>query len=197
MNAVIAAAAELQAVCEAEGWRHCLIGGVALQRWGEARETVDVDLTLLTGFGDEARFIARLTAIFAGRIPDADAFALANRVLLLRTDTGVGLDVALGGLPFEARTIERSSTFRYPPDVHLRTCSAEDSDRPQGVRRPAAGLGGYRGHPHPQAGSLDWASVRNELAPLLELKEAPELLDRLEQLRQRIGADRRTSGRLR
>ena len=67
MNAVIAAAAELQAVCEAEGWRHCLIGGVALQRWGEARETVDVDLTLLTGFGDEARFITRLTAIFAGR----------------------------------------------------------------------------------------------------------------------------------
>ena len=54
MNAVIAAAAELQAVCEAEGWRYCLIGGVALQRWGEARETVDVDLTLLTGFGDEA-----------------------------------------------------------------------------------------------------------------------------------------------
>ena len=97
MNAVIAAAAELQAVCEAEGWHHCLIGGVALQRWGEARETVDVDLTLLTGFGDEARFIARLTTLFAARIPDADAFALANRVLLLRTDTGVGLDVALLG----------------------------------------------------------------------------------------------------
>jgi hypothetical protein len=25
------------------------LGGVALQRWGEPRETVDVDLTLLTG----------------------------------------------------------------------------------------------------------------------------------------------------
>ena len=188
MNAVIAAAAELQAVCQGEGWRYCLIGGVALQRWGEARETVDVDLTLLTGFGDEARFIARLTAVFAGRIPDADAFALANRVLLLRTDSGVGLDVALGGLPFEARTIERSSMFRYPPDVDLRTCSAEDlivlkafADRP----RDWADIEGVLIR---QAGSLDWASVRDELAPLLELKEAPELLDRLEQLRQRIGA---------
>ncbi len=188
MNAVIAAAAELQAVCQSEGWRFCLIGGMALQRWGEARETVDVDLTLLTGFGAEAPFIARLTAVFRARIDDAPAFALANRVLLLRTDTGVGLDVALGGLPFEARAIERSSTFRYPPDVHLRTCSAEDliilktfADRP----RDWADIEGILIR---QADTLDWALVRAELAPLLELKESPELLDRLEQLRARLGA---------
>jgi len=188
VNAVIAAAAELQAVCESEGWRFCLIGGIALQRWGEARETVDVDLTLLTGFGAEAPFIARLTRVFRARIDDASAFALANRVLLLRTATGVGLDVALGGLPFEARAIERSSTFRYPLDVHLRTCSAEDlivlkafADRP----RDWADIEGILIR---QTGSLDWGMVRDELAPLLELKESPESLDRLEQLRARLGA---------
>ena len=57
MNDVINAAAELQAVCVAEGWRFCFIGGIAVLRWGEPRETVDVDLTLLTGFGDEALFV--------------------------------------------------------------------------------------------------------------------------------------------
>ena len=50
MIEVIRAAAGLQAVCEEEHWRFCFIGGLALQRWGEPRETVDVDLTLLTGF---------------------------------------------------------------------------------------------------------------------------------------------------
>jgi hypothetical protein len=50
VNEVIRAAAELQAVCESQSWRFCFIGGLALQRWGEPRETVDVDLTLLTGF---------------------------------------------------------------------------------------------------------------------------------------------------
>ena len=150
MNAVIAAAAELQAVCESEGWRFCLIGGIALQRWGEARETVDVDLTLLTGFGAEAPFIARLTRVFRARIDDASAFALANRV--------------------------------------LRTCSAEDlivlkafADRP----RDWADIEGILIR---QTGSLDWGMVRDELAPLLELKESPESLDRLEQLRARLGA---------
>jgi len=44
---VIRAAAELQAFCESQQWQFCIIGGLALQRWGEPRETADVDLTLL------------------------------------------------------------------------------------------------------------------------------------------------------
>ena len=57
---VIRAAAELQAFCESQGWRFCVIGGSALQRWGEPRETADVDLTLLTGFGGEEPFVGKL-----------------------------------------------------------------------------------------------------------------------------------------
>jgi hypothetical protein len=38
------------------------------------------------------------------------------------------------------------------------------------------------------AGRLDWAMIGAELAPLLELKEAPDLLDRLDQLRRQVEA---------
>ena len=48
MNEVVRAAAQVQVVCETNCWRFCFIGGLALQRWGEPRETIDVDLTLLT-----------------------------------------------------------------------------------------------------------------------------------------------------
>ena len=75
MNEVIRAAAELQSVFIAQDWRFCFIGGLALQRWGEPRETVDVDLTLLTGFGAEDRFIEILLQHFERRIPDAAQFA--------------------------------------------------------------------------------------------------------------------------
>ena len=77
MNEVIRAAAELQAVCAHEGWRFCFIGGLAVLRWGEPRETVDVDLTLLTGFGGEDRFVSTLVARFEPRIDEAAAFARA------------------------------------------------------------------------------------------------------------------------
>ena len=110
MNEVIRAAAALQAACEAERWNFCFIGGLAVQRWGEPRETVDVDLTLLTGFRDEGRFAEALIARFEPRIPDPLAFALTNRVLLLRAPSGVGLDIAFGGLPFELAELFREFT---------------------------------------------------------------------------------------
>ncbi len=183
MNALIQAAAELQAVCVQHDWRFCFIGGLAVQRWGEPRETVDVDLTLLTGFNDEARFVSVLMDAFESRIDEAAQFAAVNRVLLLRAASGVGLDIALGGLPFEELAVSRSSLFAFPPDVPLRTCSAEDlivlktfADRPKDwldidgiiVRQDAV---------------LDWRYIHTQLAPLAELKDAPELVNRLERRR--------------
>jgi len=63
---------------------------LALQRWGEPRETVDVDLTLLTGFGNEERFVEILLGRFEARIEKAAEFALTRRVLLLRAPSGWG-----------------------------------------------------------------------------------------------------------
>jgi hypothetical protein len=80
VTAVIEAAADLQAVWDAERWRYCFIGGLAVLRWGEPRETIDVDLTLLTGFKDEARDIKVLIRRFAPRRPDAAEFARTSRV---------------------------------------------------------------------------------------------------------------------
>lgn len=101
MNALIRAAADLQAFCDAKQWRFRFIGGLAVLRWGEPRETIDVDLTLITGFGREREFASVLLEAFAPRIDDAVTFAERNRVLLLRATSGVGLDIAFGGLPFE------------------------------------------------------------------------------------------------
>jgi hypothetical protein len=126
VNEVLKAAHHLQSFCEAKNWKFCIIGGLALLRWGEPRETVDVDVTLLTGFGAEHAFIETILQRYQPRIENAAEFALQHRVLLVRSDAGVGLDIALGALPFEASAIERSSKFRFLPEIELRTCSAED-----------------------------------------------------------------------
>ena len=183
MNEVIRAAANLQALCEAEGWQYCFIGGLAVLRWGEPRETVVVDLTLLTGFSGEQRFIDTLLQKYPARIADAAEFARTRRVLLLRAASGVGLDVALGGLPFEASAVERASMFTFPPNVELRTCSAEDLIVLKAFAARAKDWMDVEGIIVRQAGRLDWSYVRAQLEPLLELKEAPELWDELERRR--------------
>jgi hypothetical protein len=183
VNEVIRAAADLRDVCDTHRWRYAYIGGLAVLRWGEPRETVHVDVTLLTGFVGEEAYVTALLARFEPRIDDAPAFARVNRVLLLRAASGVGLDIALGGVPFEVAVVERSSPFTFPPDVVLRTCSAEDlivlkafADRP----KDWVDVDGIIIR---QATRLDWDYVRSQLAPLAELKDAPEILQRLEQRR--------------
>ena len=60
MNPIFRAAVDLQEFCTEKQWRFCVIGAVAVQRWGEPRLTQDVDLTILTGFGSEERWIDAL-----------------------------------------------------------------------------------------------------------------------------------------
>jgi hypothetical protein len=180
---VIRAAAELQSLCEMQGWRFCFIGGLALQRWGEPRETVDVDLTLLTGFGGEEGFVKILLNEFESRIENPADFALKHRVLLLRSVAGVGLDIALGGMNFEESAVVRSSLFLFPEEVKIRTCSAEDLIIFKAfASRPKDWLD-VEGIIVRQTGKLDWGYIRKQIQPLAELKDAPEILDELEKRR--------------
>jgi hypothetical protein len=183
---VLRAAAGLQALCVGAGWPFCLIGGVAVQRWGEPRETIDVDATLLVDSRDEDRVVRTLLDAYAPRIPDAAAFARAQRVLLLRAPSGVGLDIALGSLPFEALVVERSTMFEFPQNIPLRTCSAEDLIVLKAFAAREKDWVDIDGVLIRQAGRIDWAHVRAQLQPLVELKEEPELLDELERRRAKL-----------
>lgn len=171
MNPLFAAAAAFEAFCREHGWQCCVIGGLAVQRWGEPRQTRDVDLTLFTGLGGEERFIDPLLEQYRGRVPDARAVAIEHRVLLLDAPNGVPLDIALGGLPFESRVIARATPFKFTEAVAIATCSAED----------LVVLKAFAGRPQDwldiegvvvrQGTTLDRALVLEELTPLLALKD--------------------------
>lgn len=171
MNPIFAAAAEMESACRSAGFSFCFIGGLAVQRWGEPRMTADVDLTLLTGFGNEEPYIDRLLATFRGRIDDAREFALTNRTLLLYSTTGIPLDVSLGAMPFEERTIERRSAWRVAKNITLTTCSAEDLI----VHKAFAGRDkdwlDIRGVVTRSGSSLRKDIIWDELLPLLELSD--------------------------
>lgn len=185
MNRLVRAASEVQALLESKGIGFCFIGGFAAQRHAEPRVTRDVDVSVLTGLGNEAPVIDALLSRFAPRREDARAFALRARVLLLATDDGIGIDATLTALPYEAEVIARSSLFEFAPGVLLRTCSAEDllvlkvfAGRPIDWRDVEMVLRRYRA-------DLDYDYVDARLAPLIEAKGEPELLEEFARLRRR------------
>jgi hypothetical protein len=183
---LLQAALDLQTFLDHRAWRHCIIGGIALLRWGEPRFTRDVDVTLLCEFGREDDVIAPLLdSEYAPRIPEAAMFARRNRVLLLQAPNGVGIDIALAGLPYEEAVVGNSSLFQFAPGCTLRTCSAEDlivlklfAFRPKDVidaETVAARVGN----------ALDWTYIDENLRQLAELKEEPEIMKALFNIRRR------------
>ena len=108
MNPIFAGALEVQAFCRARRWKFCFIGALAVQRRGEPRLTQDIDLTVMTAFGAEEPYVNVFLDRFRGRMPAAREFALENRVALLRSDSGIPIDVALGAMAFEERATDRA-----------------------------------------------------------------------------------------
>lgn len=182
MNAIFAAAKEVVDFMRVRGWKVCVIGGLAVQRWGEPRLTQDADLTLLTGFGNENLFARELLTQFTGRRDDALDFAVMNRVLLIRSSNRMPVDVSFGALPFEVGMLERATPFDFAPECTLPTCSAEDlfimkvfAGRPQDWLD-------VRGIAVRQTGRLDRGRILTELKELCDLKETPEAVEQARQI---------------
>lgn len=181
---LITEAHHFQSLCLQNGWQFCFIGGLPVQHWGEPRLTRDIDITLLTGFGDESDFVAAIMKLYQPRRPDAAEFALRHRVLLVQSDAGIGLDISLGAIPFEHQMINRAVSVEFLPGIELRICLPEDlivmkcfAGRPQDWQDVASVI------VRQGVGQLDWAYIESNLEPLVALKEAPEIMDQLATLR--------------
>lgn len=192
MKDLVRQALELQNLLVGQGWQFCFIGGIAIQRWGEPRLTKDLDVTLLAGFGGEEKYVDILLRHFQSRIGGAREFALRNRVLLLKTGEGIGIDVALGALPFEEEAVRRSQMLEFAPGITLRTCTAEDLVVMKAFASRPLDWNDVRGILVRQGtGRLDWPYIRRQLQPLCEVKDAPEIPTRLEMLRREIAESER------
>jgi predicted nucleotidyltransferase len=89
--------------------RGVIIGGIAASLLGQPRLTADIDAVILSSVQEISKLIelAAKEGIVA-RIPDAEAFARKNRVLLLQhASSGINIDISMGILPFEAEMVER------------------------------------------------------------------------------------------
>ncbi len=179
--ALIEAAVEVQSVLSAAGIRSCIIGGLAVQRWGEPRATQDVDFSVLAPIGEEQRPLDLLLAAFAPRRPEARAFAIANRVLLIQSTNGVAADIGLAGSPFEVEILERSSAWNIGAGASIVTCSAEDLVIYKLVAGRARDVADIEGIVRRQASGLDVERIRRYGGLFAELKEEPDLLRAFEQ----------------
>jgi hypothetical protein len=101
-------------------------------------------ITLLTGFGDEERYLRAFATDFDPLVPKAVEFDVRNRVLPIRTRAGIKADIALGALPFEEQAVSRAGDYVCaeggdgPPEPYCQRSAGAVGDLPgpsEGFRR--------------------------------------------------------------
>ena len=181
MDDLILAAREVQEALEETGFPFCFIGGLANLHWGEPRLTLDLDLTVMAGWGKEESVIDEILTRIQPRFDDARSFALENRVLLLKTSGGIPVDLALGGLPFEESATSRAKNIPLA-GIPLRICTPEDLVVMKAFANRPRDWSDVEGILLRQKGTLDVAYISDQLTTLEPAKPEEAVLERLQEL---------------
>ncbi len=126
MNKLIDAAWSLHQFFTENKIPYTIIGGFALQFWGEPRFTQDIDVTVLSEPKKEKELVNLLLKKYSSRISNPDEFALKNRIVLLKIKKDVPADISLGIYGYEEGVIERSIAVELEDGKKINICSAED-----------------------------------------------------------------------
>jgi hypothetical protein len=165
--------------------RWCVIGGLANNRWGQPRTTNDADFSVWVEFGEERKLLEQLVARFESRIDDAVEFAIINRVLLLQSESGVGIDLGLCSFPFEEAIIDRATPYAYSNEIKLQTCSAEDLVVMKSIANRGIDWFDIDSLAITMGSRLNWSMINDLMASIRELVEDEEVFTNLKKIQQK------------
>lgn len=175
-------AADIQKVLMAAGLDFCFIGGVALQLWGEVRNTKDIDLQIHRELGSEDEALKVLLSYLEPRNEDYEAEFARYRVFFGRAPSGFQVDVFVGYTPYERRLTTRAKSLPYGVDVPLRICAAEDLIVTKTIAGRDQDWVDIQRVIQRSGETMDWLLVFEELETLLALYHEEDRLPRLKQM---------------
>lgn len=131
MNPREEASWELHQFFEELDMHYAIIGGVAVQIWGQPRLTIDVDFTVIAPLDQPSSvFIQQVLDRFPSRIENALEFARRSRVILITASNSCPVDISMGLPGYEEEVMQRAVEFELEPGKAIRVCSAEDLSTP-------------------------------------------------------------------
>jgi hypothetical protein len=175
VNPLFEAAWEMHQFLTAVGFPYAIIGGLALQHWGEPRFTANVDITVAVPADATDEFLQQATSRFTPRITDAVRFARDNRVLLVTASNGCPVDICLAAPGYEDHVMQRAVLCELQRGMETRVCSAEDLVVHKLVAGRPRDLEDARSVIARQRDRLDTGYVRRWLAEFAAASDQPDL----------------------
>lgn len=139
MLAIYEAAWEMHTYLTKQKIPYVVIGGIAVQKWGQPRLTKDVDLTISVPVEKTEAFVKKVAVRFKPRVAELREFARRTRVLPIYAGNGCMIDVSLALPGYEDLLMQRAILQTGSAQNHSRLFR-RGSHHSQSRRRAAAGL---------------------------------------------------------
>ena len=158
---------------------YAVIGGIALQFWGEPRFTHDLDVTVQDKL-DLPELVKLTTEAFGSRVPNPQRFARDTRMLLLSVG-GVDVDVAVALRGYEDSLFARTRAIEVGQGKRLTICSAEDLIIHKALAGRPQDLADIQGVIVRQGKKLDARYIRRWLGEFSRTLDDPGIIERFRQ----------------
>jgi len=156
-----------------------VIGGIALQFWGEPRFTHDVDVSVQDKL--ELPELVRLTTgAFRSRVADPQQFARSTRMIVLDVG-GVDVDVSVALRGYEDSLFARVRSIMVEKGKRLDICSAEDLIIHKVLAGRPQDLADVQGILQRQGKKLDVRYIRRWLGQFSRALDDPGISERFRQ----------------
>jgi hypothetical protein len=163
--------------------RYALIGGLAVQIWGEARLTIDADFTIATSLEiGSTPLVNLITSKFPSRVQNPTEFARTARMILITASNGIEVDISLALPGYEDEMLDRTLEYELEPGKSIFLCSAEDLIIHKAVAGRPQDIVDIQGIVFRQGSKLDINIIQNWLGQFSEVLNSPEVLDRFERI---------------
>jgi hypothetical protein len=159
---------------------YAIIGGFAVQHWGQPRLTVDLDVTVSVPAERTLDFVRDVISRFTPRVQDLETFARDTRVIPVRAPDGCLIDISLAIPGYEDLVMARTVEYEVEPDRPLRFCSPEDLIIHKAVAGRPLDIQDIEGVIFRQRDALDSDYIRHWLHDFSTVLESPEILERFE-----------------
>lgn len=167
---------------EEQGYRYAIIGGIANQYWGTVRLTYDVDIKVLVPDTEYPKARAAIRAAFPER---ARPLAPVNPLIVDTKVEGVIVDFMLA-VPGYEENIVTHAVRRDLDELSLWVCSAEDLVIQKVIADRDKDWQDVEGILAEQYGHLDYRYIEDWLEQFAEALERPNLIERYENIRERV-----------
>ena len=173
------ALSDLSSVLRHQNVPYMVIGGLANAIWGHPRATLDIDVTVWVIDDQIKKLLSILEEIYVFMVEKPIDFISKTRVLPIKNNENLRIDIIFGALPFEKDALDRAVEVEIG-DTSIKFCTAEDLILLKIISERSKDLEDVRSLLRYQRDNLDYTYLEPRIMELSDLLDRPGISQKWE-----------------